>query len=425
MRIIKPGFTLLEYFYVVLKSVQRSAERIEVFEIFKNLKAEHGLGESKYKTVTRDLKELTRAQENRYVFTFNSVIDEAKQYGLLSETRNRLSLRQSGKKLIREFENKDFDKFHQQLFILMEKKSEVFRNLIESIYKVRSDPPGLLIFPIYSPRLLNFERSEIKNTAHLVEYSWALVNKLEADLSKYMHHQRDLRKRNQELLTNLIKGGLLPDHDSIPFDPKKYNAITKRIRDFWISVFLRDIYGYTSSWSAFERWVYRGKQIGILHATEFLPHFHGKIVYPVSVVLSETRSNDFREIYLYRDGVRMFVHRPSWDTIQNNFVKSLVDSYFDLRRSNQSYFISLTSLRELVCFKLKITEQLFESFLERAYRLNLANKLAVRISLEVDKLPEETKAAYLTREPVMVDGRHRNIIAIDVTKGAKDEHTSP
>jgi hypothetical protein len=45
--------------------------------------------------------------------------------------------------------------------------------------------------------------------------------------------------------------------------------------------------------------------------------------------------------------------------------------------------------------------------------------------MEVDKLPEETKAMYLTKEPVMIDGKYRNIIAIDVSKrGRTHEQTS-
>jgi hypothetical protein len=34
--------------------------------------------------------------------------------------------------------------------------------------------------------------------------------------------------------------------------------------------------------------------------------------------------------------------------------------------------------------------------------------------LEVDKLPDETQVMYVQREPVMVDGKYRNIIAIDL-----------
>ena len=64
-------------------------------------------------------------------------------------------------------------------------------------------------------------------------------------------------------------------------------------------------------------------------------------------------------------------------------------------------------------------QQSFELFLDTIYKMNLAGELKIRISLEVDKLPEETKAMYLKQEPVMVDGKYRNIIAIDVAKEAK------
>jgi hypothetical protein len=80
-----------------------------------------------------------------------------------------------------------------------------------------------------------------------------------------------------------------------------------------------------------------------------------------------------------------------------------------------------------VCYRLRISEAVFGTFLDHTYKLNLAGKLGGRISisLEVDKLPEETKAQYLVKEPVMIDGKYRNIIAIDVAKGEIiDEQTS-
>lgn len=63
--------------------------------------------------------------------------------------------------------------------------------------------------------------------------------------------------------------------------------------------------------------------------------------------------------------------------------------------------------------------RIFEKILNEIYRLNLSGLLKVRISLEVDKLPEETSTKYMKREPVMIDGSYRNIIAIDVTKGGQ------
>ncbi|MCI5151201.1 MAG: hypothetical protein D3916_17765, partial [Candidatus Electrothrix sp. MAN1_4] len=78
---------------------------------------------------------------------------------------------------------------------------------------------------------------------------------------------------------------------------------------------------------------------------------------------------------------------------------------------------NLVSLREIVCLRLKISMQSFEDRLNEIYLLNLSGQLRISISLEVDKLPEETSAMYIKHEPVMVDGSYRNIIAIDVTKG--------
>jgi len=65
---------------------------------------------------------------------------------------------------------------------------------------------------------------------------------------------------------------------------------------------------------------------------------------------------------------------------------------------------------------MKISEFVFQEFLNSSYKLNLSGHLRIKISLEVDRLPEETKLMYLTQEPVMIDGKYRNIIYIDVTK---------
>jgi len=44
---------------------------------------------------------------------------------------------------------------------------------------------------------------------------------------------------------------------------------------------------------------------------------------------------------------------------------------------------------------MKISEAVFESLLDRAYKHLLSGRLRISISLEVDRLPEETKAMYL------------------------------
>ena len=172
---------------------------------------------------------------------------------------------------------------------------------------------------------------------------------------------------------------------------------------------------------SFDIWMYRGKQIGVIHASEFYPDpdFKGKIIYPTSVVINNTESADFQKLYDYPNGKGLYIHKPQWEKNQEKFVDFLVKAYFNLRRSNRSYFVNLLAARELVCYNMKIPEYLFGKFLEAIYKLNLENELKIRISLEVDKLPEETRPTYLTQEPVIIEGKERNIIAIDVAKGEK------
>ncbi len=423
--IIKPlhsvkRFYFLDYFYVLFKSIERYQEKEKVFDAFKVLKQEYRLGESKYKTLALDSKNLSIAQVNRYRFTFGEVIDEAKEYGLVEEYDGRLlSLTEAGKFLLTQYHSEGVVGFNQSLLTFMEGRFEAFRYLVNFLYEVNKHRQGLVIFPNYSPRQLEFERSAIRTTGDIVMYSQELVKRLQKEIKEYLGEKRDLRDENEIVLSRLIDSGLLPSSNNEAFTPDKYNVITKRFRDFWVTYFLREVYGYQYSMSSFDIWTYRGKQIGIIQATEFYPNFNGRIVYPTSIVAEHTESKDFSRIYNYLDNFGLYVHKPKGNENQEKFVDYLVKAYFELRRSNRSYFINLMAIREIVCYNMKISQYIFENYLNSTYKLNLQGDLKIRIALEVDKLPEETKAIYLKQEPVMVDGKYRNIIAIDVTKGEK------
>jgi hypothetical protein len=142
-------------------------------------------------------------------------------------------------------------------------------------------------------------------------------------------------------------------------------------------------------------------------------------VFPTAVVLPAISSPDFERVFSYQDGQVLSVHEPRGEKSRDEFVDALVRGYFSIRRANRNYFINLAALREMVCYAQKISSGTFERLLEEVYRLNLQGVLKVSISLEVDRLPEETNAMYLKQEPVMVDGSYRNIIAIDVSKKDK------
>ncbi|GBD95146.1 hypothetical protein BMS3Bbin05_00353 [bacterium BMS3Bbin05] len=407
-------FYFLDYFFIFLSSVEKNIIQDEVFNAFKILKQEYRLGESKYKILY---------QQGRYRYTFNKVMDECKEYGLLIEAEDhRIYLTNEGKRLLLQHRKEGIRAFNLSVFKLMEKTHNAFRTLVEFLYEANSKGSGVLVFPHYSPLELHFNRSNIQTTKDMVRYTESLVKKLKGDIEQYLKRTVDLTKKNQELLNKIAHDGLLSKSSSGRFDPKDYNKITKRIRDFWLTYFLQELYKCPYSMTSFDMWGYRARQIGVIQVTESYPFINGKLVYPTSVVIDAVHSDDFSKIYHYSDGKHLFVHKPTLGAEEESpykekFIDTLVKGYFDLRRQVRYNFINLASLREIVCFRLKISMHSFEETLNEIYRLNLSGQLKIRISLEVDKLPEETSALYMKQEPVMVDGSYRNIIAIDVAKG--------
>ncbi len=415
-------FYFLDYFFIFLSSVEKNIVQDEVFNAFKILKQEHRLGESKYKKL-EEVENPTLLQQKRYRYTFNKVMDECKEYGLLIEEEDHtIHLTKEGKRLLIQYRTEGIRAFNLSVFKLMEDAHKAFRTLVEFLYEANLKGSGVLVFPHYSPLELHFDRRNIQTAKDMIRYTDSLVKKLQKYIERYLKRNVDLTRKNQELLKKLTQDSLLPESSSGRFDPKEYNKITKRIRDFWLTYFLQELYECPYSMTSFDMWGYRARQVGIIQVTESFPFINGKLVYPTSVILNHVRSNDFSEIYHYPDDMRLFTHKPTLGEEENSpykdkFIDTLVSGYFDLKRRVRYNFVNLVSLREIVCFMLKISMHTFEETLNEIYRLNISGQLNIHISLEVDKLPEETSVMYMKREPVMVDGSYRNIIAIDVAKG--------
>ena len=408
-------FYFFEYFYILLKSIQSYSSANEIFDYFMLLKHDFNLGESKYKKLTID-DNFTPTRMVRYRYTFDQVVSEAFDYKLIRKSGRKSSdffLTDLGEAALKLVKQDNLVEFNKYMFNLMEDKYHAFYYLLNTCYEANPEKYGLLIFPIYSPSLLGIERRSIKSSRDIVRYLDLLQRRMEQDIKLHLGKNLSLEKNNKELINKLINAELMSKDYSESFNDAKFAAIVRRVRDFWIAYFLK-LYGYQHSNTSFEIWAYRGKQVGVLHATEFYPNFNGKIVYPLSILSASANSSDFKRLFTYPDNNRLFVHEPSWSSIEEKFIDALFNAYFDVRESARSYFVNLLSVREIVCYRMKISEYFFDEFLGDAYKLSLNQKLKrIRISLEVDKLPEETNAIYLKRTPVMVDDRYRNIIAID------------
>jgi hypothetical protein len=410
-------FYFLDYFLILLQSCKAYQDKELIFSSFKNLKDKLRLGESKYRKLTIDENDLSENQVKRYRYTFDQVIIESSNYKLVKEKGNKILLTELGlNSLI--LAEKDKNQFYNRMLSLMEAKYSAFYHLVKLCYHRNKVKNGLLIFPIYSPRKLGFEKSMMKTNGDLIKYADKLRKRLELDIKNFLSKNKNLNDINEILLTRLIDENLLGTEKNRTFDQTKYNAIIGRFRKYWLNFFLKNLYGYEYSFDTFNIWVERGKQLGIVHSTEFFPDFDGRLVFPTSIIVQENNNQDLLKAFSYLNSENLYVHKPSWKNInnQNNFIDALVESYFDLKRNRRMQFIRLSDLRERVCYKLRIPSFVFNDFLEKTYHESLKGLTKIQISLEADRLPYETSAMYLKREPVLVNGLYKNIIAIDYKK---------
>ena len=299
----------------------------------------------------------------------------------------------------------------------MESKYLAFYHLVKLCYAQNKTKNGLLIFPIYSPGKLGLEKDKMKTNGSWIDYCSKLKRKLEFDCSRFLEQKYDLEEANQTLLKNLLNDNVLSNERDEIFNSLKYNSIINRIRKYWLNYFLNNIYDYPYSFETFNIWVERGKQLGVVHTTEFYPEFDGRLVFPTSLIVKKNSNKDLYQLYEYPTGEKLFIHRLVWNRDnQDNFVEALITCYFELKRARGTNFIRIADLRERVCYKKRIPSYIFNEFLEKIYLKNLKGQTTVQISLEADRLPYETNAMYLKREPVSINGQYKNIIAIDYRK---------
>lgn len=419
-------FYFLDYFYILLKSVESQSHYEYILQEFIILKNKYSLGESKYKKLTIDEDVLTHKQMVKFEYTFKQVLSESIEYDLVVRTfpanktgendkDSLIQITPFGEKVLKDYEDKGKLTFNLSILSKMEEKAFAFYQLLKLCYAENISKNGLLIFPIYSGLKLGFDKSSFVTNKQVLEYSQALRLKLENDIKTYTKKTVVSLVEEEEMLINKLKGdNIITGNINQSFDSDKYNALLSRFRKYWLNYFLKNIYGYEYSFDTFNLWVERAKQIGILHTTEFFPDFSGRIIYPTSIIAKSTNNKDFLKVFAYKTGEALYIHDPQWNTFQEPFIKTLQEEYYVLQSSKKTHFINLLDLKERVCFKLKISGFIFDKFLEQTYLLNLQSKLnKIQISLEADKLPQETNAMYLKREPVLINGKLKNIIAIN------------
>lgn len=402
-------FYFLDYFPILLNIILKYNIKDEIYKQFVINKEINKLSVSKYRKTRVNYEDKI---SHRFVYTFNQVLEELELYKLIIINSNGIFLNDKGKDLQSKFESNNFDLFYKDLFYLMEIHHFGYYKLITEFYKLNSN--GLWIFPIYSPSRLGILKKDLKTNQDIINYIQKQSVNISNDLFNILKINKNLESQVLNIINKLTRDNLLNNDELQLIDQNNYYKIIKRIRDIWLNYLIKDVYNLNISLSYFEIWCYRGKQFGLINITEFYPNFSGRMVYPISIITETLTSLDFIEFFKYNNNKKLFIHEPEINKIQEYFTKILFESYLELKKVKKVNFIQIADLREIVCFKIKISYKHFQALLESVYLLNLNNKTSIKISIESDKSPEESNLSYITREPVIINNKIRNIIAINL-----------
>lgn len=421
-------FYFIEYYALLLESVEKCSNTKSAQKEFKDLKNKYYLGLSRYRKISINTDDNNNyetkedSKPDKFEYTFSQVLLECRTFNLVSENKERkeLTLTDDGAKLIQYF-RKDKNEYKKLLICLMENKYQSFRYLLNKIYSRSPNKSGLIVFPNYSPANLGFSKDDFISNEIVYDYLNNYEIKIREDVKKYINQTFGTSNKKDALIKILIDKNFITLDKKDKFNIKKYNAVVRKTQIFWRNQLL-EYYGIVSKWQSFEVWVYRAKQLGILNTTPFYPSFYGQIIYPTSIVTGKNLENskDYRFIYSYPDGKKLYLRHLKWNEIENTFFTELWGVYSKLKKRTRVNFLSLHNIKEIVCYNLKISYDQFAEFLNIAYEQSLKGNTSYNISLEADNLPEETNAIYIKREPILVKGRHRNIIAISYKEKMND-----
>lgn len=416
-------FYFIEYYALLLEAINKYSIVAQAQTEFIYQKNSHYLGLSRYRKISSNIEDGTLLKsKDQYEYTFSQVLLECKNFNLVQEDKQTktLLLTIDGSKLLTAYKNNKLQ-YKEILLQLMERKYNAFSYLLDKFYKISPKKSGLIIFPNYSPNDLGFSKSEFLTVGIVHKYIRKYEQRIVDDVKKYINQNYKITNETSELIAELKDKNYISDNFQESFNLKKYNAVVRKTQIFWRNRLL-NFYGINSRWQSFEIWIYRAKQLGILNTTPFYPDFLGQIIYPVSVITTKELINkpDYRFVLNYKNEKYLYKREVQWERIENDFFNELWNVYTELKKRNRINFLSLHNIKEIVCYNLKISYEQFSEFLNKAYEKSLNSNTSYTISLEADKLPEETNAIYIKREPIFINGKNRNIISLSY-RGQENE----
>lgn len=294
----------------------------------------------------------------------------------------------------------NISRFSKSLVVAHEiKNSHVITQLLDRMFLINPNERGVIVIPQPILNSLNETIEEIKPSL------LNLIQRWNGALKSRMSGFKPLSP--SDTIDKIIKDSL-SRWDKLSQSQRRSN-ITKAFADR----FLESMFNGLMTPSDVRIWQSRLDWAGITHTGQQLPGVEAHVWFPVGNYFNENEIMSFYEPIheLGQDDKVFCCYLPYGKEFQKRFCEILNEGYLKEQEEEGMEYVSLLSVRDWVCYRLRVSHQVFERTLQELFPKSLRGDLPFTLALEVDITPKEMRDLGRGR-PVVIDGTPRYIIAM-------------
>ena len=161
-------------------------------------------------------------------------------------------------------------------------------------------------------------------------------------------------------------------------------------------------------------WCPRLEALALIFYTDVHPLIPGRLIFPTSVFRKDAPTKSFEPFDSIQtpDGEKLYLHRPSWESMRERFLRILEQEHQKAYARRGSLYVPLLDLRDEVCRQLRLSADDFDEFIGMLLRESLRSDSRMSISVETDIREDQRSAHRLIRRPVVINGTPHSLIAI-------------
>ncbi len=292
-----------------------------------------------------------------------------------------------------------FSEFARQLCVDNDRYNQrVVSRLLQRMWQISPDLQGAIIIP--KPAFENLPESlnELKKQLQVNLPKWSAALQKQVKNFGGIEHVNDFAEN--------IVNGMSARWEKAPLSEK-----VNRLQTLIGEVFFQAMLGEIISPNDVDIWQNRMDWAGLTHTARDLPGTQGHIWYPVGAFREQ--GDEFTAVPGLVNAENQTFHRftPSGKRFAEQFMSTLFDGYRQTQKVTNVEYVSLLAVRDWVCYRLRISHEVFEQTLQTQFPLALRKEIPYSLALEVDISHSELTRLGNAR-PVVIDGSPRYIISM-------------